>query len=151
MVPLYLLMCSLQCYGDIFQPVLSVCVCVCVARCEASHTHSHQVGICLHNTGNAHINKYNGTIPVIFLPFNRTQSRAVIDLLTGHNTLKRHLHLLGLLDSPLCRKCGVKEETSAHILCECEALASLRHVYLGSFFLVPEDIKSISVGAMGLQ
>jgi len=62
-----------------------------------------------------------------FLSFNRTQSRAVTDLLTGHSTLRRHLHLLGLLDSPLCRS-GVKEETSAYILCECEALASLRHV-----------------------
>ena len=33
-----------------------------------------------------------------------------------------------------------------HILCECEALASHRHAYLGSFFLEPEDIKSISLG-----
>ena len=82
------------------------------------------------------------------MSFNRTQSRAVTGLLTGLNTLRRHLHLLGLLDSPLYIKCGVKEETSAHILCECEALASLRHVYLGSFFLVPEDIKSISVGVI---
>ena len=56
-----------------------------------------------------------------FFTFNRTQARAVTGLLTGHNTLRRHLHLLGLLDSPLCRKCGVKEETSAHTLCECEA------------------------------
>jgi len=38
--------------------------------------------------------------------------------------------------------------TSAHILCECEALASLRHAYLGSFFLEPEDIKSLSLGAI---
>jgi len=42
----------------------------------------------------------------------------------------------------------VQEETSAHILCECEALASLRHVYLGSFLLEPEDIKGISLGAV---
>jgi len=28
---------------------------------------------------------------------------------------------------------GTEEETSAHILCECEALASLRHAHLGSF------------------
>jgi hypothetical protein len=55
------------------------------------------------------------------LSFNRNQSRVVTGLLTGHNTLRRHLHLMRLLDSPLCRKCGVKEETSAHILCECEA------------------------------
>ena len=48
----------------------------------------------------------------------------------------------------MCRKCGVREETSAHILCECKALASLRHVYLGSFFLEPLDIRSIGLGAI---
>ena len=81
-----------------------------------------------------------------FLSFNRTQSRVVTGLLTGHNTM-RHLHLLELLDSPLCRNCGVKGETAAHILCECETLASLRHAYMGSSFLEPEDIKSISLGS----
>jgi hypothetical protein len=55
---------------------------------------------------------------------------------------------MGLIDSPLCRKCGVKEETSAHILCECEALAALMCIYLGFFFLEPEDIKSLSLGAI---
>jgi hypothetical protein len=62
--------------------------------------------------------------------------------------MRRHLHLLGLLDSPLCWMCGVKEKISAHIICEGEALASLRHAYLGSFFLEPKDIKSISLGAI---
>jgi len=81
------------------------------------------------------------------MSLNRTQSRAVTGLLTGHNTPRRHLHLLGLSDSPLFRRCGAEEETSAHILCEREALASLRHVYL-SPFLEPEDIKSISLGAI---
>jgi hypothetical protein len=69
----------------------------------------------------------------MFLSFNGTQSRAVTGLLTGHNTPRRHLHLMGLSDSPLCRRCGAEDETSAHILCECEALASLRRAYLGSF------------------
>jgi hypothetical protein len=77
-----------------------------------------------------------------------TQSRTVKGLLTGHNTVSKHLHLLGLLDIPLCKRCGIKEETSAHILCKCEALASFRHPYPGSFFLEPEDIKSISFGAI---
>jgi len=40
------------------------------------------------------------------MTFNRIQSRVVTGLLTGHNTLRRHLYLLGLLDSPLHRKCG---------------------------------------------
>ena len=82
------------------------------------------------------------------MSFNRTQSRAVIGLLTVHNTLRRHVYLLGLQDCPMCRKCGVMEETSDHILCESDALASLRHAYLGSFFLEPKDIQSISLGAI---
>jgi len=57
-----------------------------------------------------------------------TQSRAIAGLLTGHNNLRTHLHLIGLSDSPLCRRCAAEDETSAHILCECEALASLRCV-----------------------
>jgi len=34
------------------------------------------------------------------------------------------------------------------ILSLSEALASLRHIYLGSFFLDPEDIKKLSIGAI---
>jgi len=36
-----------------------------------------------------------------------------------------------LTKSPLCRRRGAEDETSAHILCEHEAVAALRHVYLG--------------------
>jgi hypothetical protein len=82
------------------------------------------------------------------LSFNRTQSTVIFGLLTGHNTLRRHLHLMGLNYSPLCRKCGAEEETSAHILCEYEALASLGHICLGSFFLDPEFIKILSLEAI---
>jgi hypothetical protein len=78
--------------------------------------------------------------------YNRTQSRVVIGLLTGHNTLRRHLHLLGLTSSRLCKRCGEDAETSANILCEREALASLRHTYLGSVFLYLEDVRSQSLG-----
>jgi hypothetical protein len=35
-----------------------------------------------------------------------------------------------------------------HIPCEYKALASHRHVYLGSFFLEPEDIQRVSLGAI---
>jgi hypothetical protein len=59
-----------------------------------------------------------------FCPSTGIQSRVVTGLLTGHNTLRRHLHLLGLSDSPLCRRRGTVNETAAHILCECETLAS---------------------------
>jgi hypothetical protein len=83
-----------------------------------------------------------------FITFNRVQSRVITGLLKGHITLGRHLHLLGLLDRHFCRKCGVGEETSAHIMCECEVPASLRHVCLSSFYLEPEDIRSLGLGAI---
>jgi predicted Zn-ribbon and HTH transcriptional regulator len=82
------------------------------------------------------------------LSFNRTKSSAVIGLLTAHNTLRRHLHVMGLSNNPTCRKCGTEEETSVHILCECPALASLRRAHLDSFVLDPEDIRKLSIGAI---
>ena len=39
---------------------------------------------------------------------------------------------MGLIKGSLRRRCGA-EEYSAHVLCECEALASLKYTYLGSF------------------
>jgi len=56
-----------------------------------------------------------------FLSFNRTQSRVVTVLHTGHNTLRRHFCLMGLINNPTCWKCDTEEETAFHILCECEA------------------------------
>jgi hypothetical protein len=82
------------------------------------------------------------------MSFNRAQSRVVIGLPTGRNALRRHLHIMRLMDSPLCRKCGAGEETSTHVLCECEALATLRHIYLGSFSFDPEDIRGLSLRAI---
>jgi hypothetical protein len=48
------------------------------------------------------------------LSFNRTQSMVVTGLLTGRNTLRRHV--MGLSNNPTCGKCGAEEETSVHIL-----------------------------------
>jgi len=61
------------------------------------------------------------------LSFKRTQSRVVFGLLTGHNTLRKHLYIMVLSNNPTCRKCGTEEKTSVHILCECEVLATLRY------------------------
>jgi len=77
-----------------------------------------------------------------------TKSKVVIGLPTGLNILRRHLYIIGLSNNPTCRKCGTEEETSVHILCECEALASLSHMHLGSFFLDPVDIMKIIIGAI---
>ena len=80
------------------------------------------------------------------LSLNRTQTKVVIGLLMGHNTLRRHLCIMGIGNDPTCRKCSTEEGTLVHILCECEELASFRYIYLGSFFLDPDDIKKLGVG-----
>ena len=55
---------------------------------------------------------------------------------------------MGLANRPLCWRCGAEDETLAHTLHEGAALAALRHVYLGSSFLDPKNIKSLSLGAI---
>jgi len=62
-----------------------------------------------------------------FLTFNGIQSRAVTGLLETSLPTRT-------ARQSIVRRCGVGEETSAHILCKCEALAALRNAYLGYFF-----------------
>jgi hypothetical protein len=60
------------------------------------------------------------------LSFNRTQSTAVNGLLTEHHALRKRLYIMELTDSALCRG-RAEDETSAHVLCEREALVQIRH------------------------
>jgi len=57
---------------------------------------------------------------------------------------------MGLSNNHIFRKCVTEEETSVHVLCECEceALTSLIHSYLGSSFLHPEDIGKLNIGTI---
>jgi hypothetical protein len=59
--------------------------------------------------------------------------------------MKRHLCIMGLSESALCRRCGAEKETSGHVLRTCEALATLRHHYLGSFSLDPKDVRNLAL------
>jgi len=59
--------------------------------------------------------------------------------------MKRYFYLMGLRESPLRRRCGAQKETSAHALCTCEALVTLRHHYLGSFSFDPEDVRNLAL------
>jgi hypothetical protein len=74
------------------------------------------------------------------LVFNVMQSRVVTDLLSGHNTLRRHLYIVELIDSPL--RCGAEKETSDRVSCEFEDLATLI-LNLDSVFLDLECVRSL--------
>jgi len=82
------------------------------------------------------------------LSFNTIQYRLFTGLLTGRDTLRTHLYIMGVIDSPLCRRCEAEEESSVHFLYECEALATLKHTYMGFFFLDPKEVRSQSLGTI---
>jgi hypothetical protein len=70
---------------------------------------------------------------------NRDQLRWVVGLLTGHCHLKGHLSKLGLTADPNCERCLEDDESSIHILCDCEAVAYTRFRHLGQYFMEPSD------------
>jgi len=74
---------------------------------------------------------------------SRNSVRRIVALRTGHNLLRRHAKLMGIVKgNDICRKCGEEQETTEHILCECPALASLRHTFFGTGFPTTEEIMS---------
>jgi hypothetical protein len=73
--------------------------------------------------------------------FGQKTVQAVTGLLTGRYTWSWHLHVMGLSDNAICRKCG-QEESSYHNCCPCTTLAGHRMKILGSAYLELTDIRS---------
>jgi hypothetical protein len=79
---------------------------------------------------------------------NRIQSRMIIGLLTRRNNPRRHFYKVVQIESPFfCKKCEPQEENSALVMCKSEALATLKHTYVGSFFLHSKDVRNLTLGA----
>ena len=66
---------------------------------------------------------------------NRQQFSKYVQLITGHNFLKRHSFLLGESQDKECRLCLEDEETSSHIIADCPALARIRFGIFGAPFV----------------
>ena len=71
---------------------------------------------------------------------SRKELRLLVGLLTGHNTLNRHLALLRRMDDPLCPLCKEEEDTSLHLLGYCCAIIKKRCEFFGRYFLGPSDL-----------
>jgi hypothetical protein len=87
------------------------------------------------------INKSSNKLTSGLLILSKNQMRLVVGLLTGHCHPRKHLHRLGIYkEEPVCRKCGMGEETAHHILFECETLGRIRYSVLGPSGLELETI-----------
>lgn len=92
------------------------------------------------------------------LRLRRNRVRTICGLLTGHFTLRGHLHRMGIVSDPSCRFCESEDETSQHILCDCDALHLRRLKCFGDAFPEAETIASLTleqlsrfVGMIGLE
>jgi hypothetical protein len=77
------------------------------------------------------------------LAMNGLRLRAAVGLLTGHTSLRAHLH-----KQQECRLCGYGKEDSVHIVCNCRVLACKRYRILGCMFLKPEDLENVRVSSL---
>ena len=61
--------------------------------------------------------------------------------LLGHNFLRRHNNLVDRENYPqsMCRLCNLEEETSSHVIMNCEALGELRAKVFGKHLLIELD------------
>lgn len=92
------------------------------------------------------------------LQSSRKKLSIMVQLITGHNFLKRHESLVNKDDSNECRLCLEDEETSFHIVAECPALAEPRLLTFGTCFQKPplqwttketaSFIKKASIGSL---
>jgi hypothetical protein len=80
------------------------------------------------------------------LSVNRTQSSVAIGLLTGHNTLRKCLYILGQIITPLVGNVVLRRKPQSTFYVSVRPwLHSYIHIGVPSF-LDPEDIRKLSVG-----
>jgi len=73
---------------------------------------------------------------------NKESISVLINVITGHNILNKHLHQIGVSDSPMCDFCN-KPESSFHFVAEGEKYNLQRSQYLGSPRLTIQDVCDI--------
>jgi len=76
----------------------------------------------------------------------RAAFSAAVQLITGHNFLKRHESLVNEEGSNKCRNCEEEAETTYHVLSECPKHTYVRHIVLGDPYPeLPYDIKMAQI------
>ena len=85
----------------------------------------------------------NGELAASILQLGRTKIKLATEMVTGHCRLNKHLHNMGLADSPLCRGCGEEDETPHHVICQCEAYTKARERLLGNEKIRQEEVTKI--------
>ena len=70
--------------------------------------------------------------------------------MTGHWRINYHLSKMELSHSADCRWCHLEEETTEHLLCECQAWAVLRQKVVRSPYLDAGQLRESDLGSLML-
>jgi len=74
------------------------------------------------------------------LHYERKTLKVIVEMITGHCCLRKHLPPLGIASEPGWRKCGMEEEAAHHKMCECPAIKSIRVRLYGKPLHLPEEV-----------
>jgi len=83
------------------------------------------------------------------LHLNRFNLRQVIQIITGHANLAKHLNKCGYVDSLLCPVCGEEDETPIHFLGNCPIFSTPRIEFFGLPIIAFDQVLSYQ-GLSGL-
>ena len=83
------------------------------------------------------------------LSFDRTQVPGLLPTFTGHNTLRRHLYIMGQFTRLLRWRCGAQVENSAHVLSVKPWLHADSQIWAP--FLDTEEVRSLSLGGFSKE
>jgi hypothetical protein len=85
-----------------------------------------------HRQSKLMVGKPTQSLAADVLRLSRSQIRAVTGLMTGDCNLRKHQHTVGIFkENPVCRLCIEVDETTFHIVLECEVLDRRRFNLLG--------------------
>lgn len=78
------------------------------------------------------------------LKLSRKELRIYCNFITGHNCLLEHLNRIGKAENIACRQCMEGSiENSIHLICDCEALVSIRLKVFGEHFLTTDKLAEL--------
>lgn len=65
------------------------------------------------------------------LRLTKEKCTVLLDILTDHGKLNKHLYQKGIVNDPTCICCEKEDEKMEHVLCHCPPLVGLRGALLG--------------------
>ncbi|MCP3668559.1 MAG: hypothetical protein GY696_39775 [Gammaproteobacteria bacterium] len=83
--------------------------------------------------------------PKMLLSLQRSVLKRLVEVLTGHCCLNRHLFIRKLVGDPICPMCGEEEEDAWHFLTECDAYAQIRIRLWGHPWMDPEQFSQLKL------